>query len=46
MQDYFAVRQQDEELYDLLVAERTRQSEGIELIPSENYTSPAVLETM
>lgn len=46
MQDFSAVRQQDEGLYDLLAAERTRQSEGIELIPSENYVSPAVLEAM
>ena len=46
MQDFSAVQRQDEALYDLLIAERTRQSEGIELIPSENYVSPAVLEAM
>ena len=46
MQEFSAVRERDEALYDLLVAERERQRDGIELIPSENYVSPAVLEAM
>lgn len=46
MQGFPAVHQRDEELYHLLVAERERQRDGIELIPSENYVSPAILEAM
>ena len=46
MQTFSAVHQRDKELYKLLVAERERQRQGIELIPSENYVSPAILETM
>ncbi|MCY3810591.1 MAG: serine hydroxymethyltransferase [Gammaproteobacteria bacterium] len=33
----------DPEIYDALVGEEARQSAGIELIPSENYTYPEVL---
>lgn len=33
-------------VFDLIKNEKTRQSEGLELIPSENYVSKAVLETM
>lgn len=33
-------------VFDLIDSEKTRQSEGLELIPSENYVSPAVLEAM
>lgn len=33
-------------VFDLIEEEKTRQSEGLELIPSENYVSPAVLEAM
>lgn len=36
----------DSEIYELIEKEETRQKNGIELIASENYTSPAVLETM
>lgn len=36
----------DRELYDLVVAEEQRQREGLELIPSENYVSSAVLEAL
>lgn len=36
----------DAELYDLVKAEETRQREGLELIPSENYVSRAVLEAL
>lgn len=34
----------DPEIYASILAEQTRQSEGMELIASENYQSPAVLE--
>ena len=33
-------------IFDLINNEKKRQSEGLELIPSENYVSPAVLEAM
>ena len=36
----------DKKIFDLIEAERTRQSEGLELIPSENYVSRQVLEAM
>jgi glycine hydroxymethyltransferase len=38
------IQQQDEELFAMIEAEKKRQAEGIELIPSENYTSGAVME--
>lgn len=34
----------DPEVYDILQKETVRQAEGIELIPSENYASAAVME--
>jgi glycine hydroxymethyltransferase len=40
------LHQQDPELYDAIEAERTRQQDGIELIASENYVSPAVLAAL
>ena len=33
-------------VFDLIDEEKTRQKEGLELIPSENYVSPEVLEAM
>ena len=33
-------------VFNLIESEKTRQSEGLELIPSENYVSKAVLEAM
>ncbi len=33
-------------VFDLIESEKTRQSEGLELIPSENYVSAAVLRAM
>ncbi|MBQ3476067.1 serine hydroxymethyltransferase, partial [Candidatus Saccharibacteria bacterium] len=33
-------------VFDLIEQEETRQSQGLELIPSENYVSKAVLEAM
>lgn len=44
MYDY--IKNQDQEIYDTMMREAKRQAEGIELIPSENYVSPAVLEAM
>ena len=46
MPNYHALKQQDPEIFDALVGEMNRQVEGVELIPSENYISPAVMETM
>jgi glycine hydroxymethyltransferase len=40
------LRQEDPEIYNLIEREKTRQKEGLELIPSENYASGAVLEAM
>ncbi len=39
-----AVRSQDPELFEALVAETRRQTDNLELIASENYVSQAVLE--
>lgn len=36
----------DSALFDLITAENQRQIEGIELIASENFTSPAVMEAV
>lgn len=36
----------DTAIFDLIAAEEKRQSEGLELIPSENYVSRQVLEAM
>ena len=41
---YEHIKQQDPEIYSAIVDEEKRQTDGIELIPSENYTSAAVLE--
>ena len=39
-----AIQPQDQKVFDIIEAEKKRQTEGIELIPSENYTSEAVME--
>ena len=44
MQNYDFIKAQDPELYATLVGEEAREARGIELIPSENYVSRAVLE--
>ena len=36
--------QRDEQIFDLILDEQERQIHGLELIASENYTSPAVME--
>src|ERR1051325_3080910 len=38
------IQAQDSEVYDAIKGEEKRQAEGLELIPSENYVSKAVLE--
>ncbi len=39
-----AIQNQDPQVYEAIEREKRRQAEGIELIPSENYTSEAVME--
>ena len=41
---YFWRMQRDQVIFDLIQREKTRQIEGIELIASENFTSPQVME--
>ena len=41
---YDHIKSQDPELFNVMEKEEVRQKEGIELIPSENYVSEAVLE--
>jgi len=36
----------DEEIYALIAAETKRQTDGLEMIPSENHTSQAVLDAL
>jgi len=38
------LKEQDPEIWDAVAAEHTRQSDGLEMIASENYTSPAVMQ--
>jgi glycine hydroxymethyltransferase len=40
------MNQRDSKVFDLIEAEYQRQAHGIELIASENFTSPAVMEAM
>lgn len=40
------LRSSDPQIWRLIEAEKKRQLDGLELIPSENYVSQAVLETM
>ncbi|HVV38733.1 MAG TPA: serine hydroxymethyltransferase [Candidatus Paceibacterota bacterium] len=44
MEDYSYIQKQDKEVFDTLEGEETREREGLELIPSENYVSKAVRE--
>jgi len=44
--NYTNLKQQDPAILDMIERENKRQSEEIELIASENYVSPAVLESM
>lgn len=40
------LEQNDKEIYDLMQEELARQNEGLEMIASENFTFPAVMETV
>ncbi len=44
MQTYSFIKEQDEAVFKALMGEEAREARGIELIPSENYVSRAVLE--
>lgn len=46
MDRYTSVKKQDKQIYTEIVREKKRQEEGLELIPSENIVSQAVLEAM
>ena len=46
MLDYKNLSQQDPQIFSAVQNEDKRQSEGMEMIASENYVSKAVLETM
>ncbi len=40
------IQDQDDDVYQAVIGEEKRQKEGLELIASENYVSPAVLEAL
>ena len=40
------IMEHDSRIFDLIDKERTRQTEGIELIASENFTSPQVIQAV
>jgi len=44
--NYANLQKDDPQIYEIIKAEEQRQKQGLELIASENYVSPAVLETM
>ncbi|WP_447040023.1 serine hydroxymethyltransferase [Streptomyces sp. DSM 118878] len=44
--DLDALRRQDPELAEILVAEAARQADGVQLVAAENFTSPAVLTAL
>jgi len=46
MPSYDNLQKFDPEVHKALIGEMKRQADGVELIASENYVSPAVLETM
>jgi len=46
MPSYDALQAQDKKVFDSLMGEMRRQKEGVEMIASENYISPAVMEAM
>jgi len=46
MQDLSAIKESDPEIYAALCAEMDRQQHGIEMIPSENYVSKAVISAI
>ena len=46
MNHYHTIEAQDPDVYAALAGEETRETEGLELIPSENYVSRAVREAL
>lgn len=40
------LKETDPQIFELIEAEKQRRREGLEMIPSENHTSPAVLEAL
>lgn len=47
MEDWFSyVKNSDEEIYKVIMDELDRQEYGLELIASENYVTPAVMQAM
>ncbi len=40
------LKETDPQIYELIEAEKQRRKDGLEMIPSENHTSPAVLEAL
>jgi glycine hydroxymethyltransferase len=44
--DKKTLQQTDQKIAELIAAEQTRRQDGLEMIPSENQTSPAVLEAI
>ncbi|MFA4998480.1 MAG: serine hydroxymethyltransferase [Candidatus Paceibacterota bacterium] len=41
-----SLKQTDPKIYELIEEEKQRKKEGLEMIPSENHTSPSVLEAL
>ncbi|MES2931773.1 MAG: serine hydroxymethyltransferase [Patescibacteria group bacterium] len=46
MNPYDHIKNEDQDVFNAITGEETREAEGIELIPSENYVSQAVREAM
>ena len=46
MNPYDHIKNEDQDVFNAITGEETREAEGLELIPSENYVSAAVREAM
>lgn len=46
MSQYSHIKNEDQDVFNAITGEETREAEGLELIPSENYVSMAVREAM
>ncbi len=46
MSHYNHIQNEDQDVFNAITGEETREAEGLELIPSENYVSAAVREAM
>ena len=46
MKPWQIVADYDKEIFDLIEQEHRRQEDGLELIASENFASPAVIASM